>query len=202
MISDSFLNDLSKPQPDPGGGAAAAHGALIGLALIEKIVLLEWARAGEDGLASHSWGKDRALIDSLFCQMESLREKDRKIYPEMVRLRTSGTQGPAYLRVVEESIAVPLQIMKKSLEGLTFVAELKTRIQKVLKADLWVSAELLVAALRGAFHIGRSNLPLTRGLAFERPFQKELFEILEEGEGLMGHITKGFTFPSEEIEPG
>lgn len=202
MISDSFLNELSKPQPDPGRGAAAAHGALIGLALIEKIVLLEWARAGEDDLVFHSREKDSALIDSLFYQMESLREKDRKIYPEMVRLRTSGTQGPAYLRVVETSIAVPLQIMKKSLEGLTLVAEMKTRIQKVLKADLWVSAELLGAALRGAFHIGRSNLPLTRGLAFERFFEKEFIEVLEEGEGLMGRIKKDFYLASEGIDQG
>ena len=35
---DSFIDALAKPKPVPGGGAAAAYGASVGLALLEKIV--------------------------------------------------------------------------------------------------------------------------------------------------------------------
>jgi len=43
-MHDSFLEALARPEPVPGGGAAAAHGACVGLALLEKIVLVEQFR--------------------------------------------------------------------------------------------------------------------------------------------------------------
>ncbi|MEJ2366607.1 MAG: cyclodeaminase/cyclohydrolase family protein [Deltaproteobacteria bacterium] len=33
---DQFIDDLARPKPVPGGGAAAAHGACVALALLEK----------------------------------------------------------------------------------------------------------------------------------------------------------------------
>ena len=44
-MHDSFLEALARPEPVPGGGAAAAHGACVGLALLEKIVLVELRRS-------------------------------------------------------------------------------------------------------------------------------------------------------------
>ena len=44
---DSFLQELAQARPDPGGGAAAAFGARLGLALLEKVVQLEGGRRRE-----------------------------------------------------------------------------------------------------------------------------------------------------------
>ena len=53
---DSFLQELAQARPDPGGGAAAAFGARLGLALLEKVVQLEGGRRREPkGKASFTW---------------------------------------------------------------------------------------------------------------------------------------------------
>ncbi|MBA4394514.1 MAG: hypothetical protein C0407_13255 [Desulfobacca sp.] len=193
VMPDPFLIALAKPQPDPGGGAAAAHGALIGLALLEKIILLEQARVPEKTLASQPWEGKRAAIRSLFSRVETLREKDRKIYPKLVQVRRSKAEDKTLhrVRVIEESIAVPLRIMKKALEGLTMISWVGARCKKILVADLLVAAELLSAALKGSFHIGSSNLPLSKEFRIKRAYDQELIEALRKGKKSSDRVKKG-----------
>ncbi len=54
---DSFLHELAQAGR-PGGGAAAAYGARVGLALLEKVVRLEGNRRNRRGLPPPS-GKQR-----------------------------------------------------------------------------------------------------------------------------------------------
>jgi formiminotetrahydrofolate cyclodeaminase len=191
IMPDPFLIALAKPQPDPGGGAAAAQGALIGLALLEKIILLEQARVKQKTLASKPWENKRAAIESLFSRMEKLREQDRKIYPKLVRMRLSKTEGQSLLAVIEESITVPLEIMKKALEGLALISWVGTRCKKILVADLLVATELLAAALQGAFHIGSSNLPWSKETRIKRAFDQELLEALQKGMKSLVRVKRG-----------
>jgi formiminotetrahydrofolate cyclodeaminase len=191
-MPDPFLIALAKPQPDPGGGAAASHGALIGLALLEKIILLEQFRAKGSSLASSPWENKRAAIRSLFSQVETLREQDRMIYPKLVQVRRSKDDDPTTLhRVVEESIAVPLEIMKKALQGLALISWVGARCKKILVADLLVAAELLAATLQGASHIGSSNLLLFKEIRRKKAFDRELIEALRKGETVLDRVKKG-----------
>lgn len=114
-------------------------------------------------------------------QLKDLREQDRLIYPALVRERFSKNNNEALFRVVEEAIVVPLQIMKKTIEGLAMIARVGAVCKKILVADLLVAAELLAAALHGAFHIGSSNLPLAREMSIKRAFNQELIDTLQEG---------------------
>ena len=43
-MSASFLDQLARARPDPGGGAAAAYSAGVGLALLTKVIRLEKTR--------------------------------------------------------------------------------------------------------------------------------------------------------------
>ena len=45
----SFLEQLAQPRPDPGGGAAAAYGGMLALALLAKVVQLEAQRPSNQG---------------------------------------------------------------------------------------------------------------------------------------------------------
>ena len=45
-MDSAFLKALALARPDPGGGAAAAHSAALGLALLAKVVQLEHQRQG------------------------------------------------------------------------------------------------------------------------------------------------------------
>ncbi|HMK66342.1 MAG TPA: cyclodeaminase/cyclohydrolase family protein [Thermodesulfobacteriota bacterium] len=180
-MSDFFLAELAKPQPDPGGGAAAAHGALIALALLKKIFMLEYTRI-QTKTHSENWENKKIELDSLGERMESLREEDRKIYPRLTQFRKSESNGEKFLKIVEDSITVPLQIMKGAIEGLAIIIWLGGHCKEILKADLRVSAELLEAALRGTYYIGRANLPLSRKLALPVIFEQELQNKLQEGQ--------------------
>jgi formiminotetrahydrofolate cyclodeaminase len=190
-MTDPFLTALAKPQPDPGGGAAAAHGALIGLALLEKIILLEQARAAGKTLASKPWENKKTAIRSLFSRVENLREQDREIYPKLVQVRLTKADDQTLHQVIEESIAVPLGIMKKALEGLIMISWVGARCKKILVADLLVAAEILSAALQGAFHIGSSNLPLSKGIQIKRAFEQELIDVLRKGKNSLDRVKKG-----------
>jgi formiminotetrahydrofolate cyclodeaminase len=180
-MADSFLGDLAKPRPDPGGGAAAAHGALIGLALLEKVFYLEYARAKQTIQTSEAWDVKREDLRSLFDRIKSLREEDRLIYPRLIKEKGSQGNTNALLGIIEDSIAVPLRIMEGAIEGLVILSRVGAHCKKILKPDLLVAAELLGAALRGAFHIGWANLPLAKKVSLPSPYEQDLKNTLKEG---------------------
>ena len=54
-MDSAFLKALAQARPDPGGGAAAAHSAALGLALLEKVVQLEQRRRFPEEDAGPFW---------------------------------------------------------------------------------------------------------------------------------------------------
>ena len=55
-MDSAFLKALAQGRPDPGGGAAAAHSAALGLALLEKVCQLEHRRRRPEGDARIALG--------------------------------------------------------------------------------------------------------------------------------------------------
>jgi formiminotetrahydrofolate cyclodeaminase len=187
-MSDPFLVEMAKPQPDPGGGAAAAHGALIGLALLEKVFHLEYDRINPINQAPESWDIKREALRSLFRRIESLREEDRQIYPRLIKEKGFQGNPKALPGIIEDSITIPLQIMEGAIEGLTLLSWVGDRCKKILKADLLVAAELLGAALGGAFHIGQANLSLALKFSIPRDFERELRDSMNKGANTLRQI--------------
>jgi formiminotetrahydrofolate cyclodeaminase len=194
-MSESFLAELAKPQPDPGGGAAAAHGALIALALLKKIFMLEYDRIQANN-HSENWDNKKNELDSLFARMERLREEDRQIYPRMVLLRNSQSEKEL-IQIIEDSIAVPLRIMTEAIEGLALVSWVGPRSKEILKADLRVSAELLEASVQGAYHIGWANLPMIRKFRSPVIFDQELQTKRQEGKAAFQKVMTILSSPME-----
>ena len=78
---DSFLQELAQPRPDPGGGAAAAYGARLGLALLEKVVLLEGRRRRPPaGASAFTWEQALARLRRLSAVFSELQEADVQAY--------------------------------------------------------------------------------------------------------------------------
>jgi formiminotetrahydrofolate cyclodeaminase len=158
-MDSSFLKVLAQARPDPGGGAAAAHSAALGLALLEKVARLEHQRQKPEDPPSFSWHdlltRVRLVADALL----RLQEEDVRAYRQLTRARTQG--GPEKLAAaLEEAVACPLRIMQQAQEGLALLSQIGCRCQLHLISDLLVACELLGAAFRGAFHIAWANLPL------------------------------------------
>jgi formiminotetrahydrofolate cyclodeaminase len=158
---DSFLHQLAQARPDPGGGAAAAYGARIGLALLEKVVRLEINRPRPAGAPDPTWEAALARLRQLRETCAALQEADVRAYFDFSAARASG-DAALLSAAVREAVACPGKIMQQAGEALQLLAWAGERCQKHLISDLWVAGELLGAACRGAYRIAAANLKLVR----------------------------------------
>jgi formiminotetrahydrofolate cyclodeaminase len=176
----SFLEQLSQPRPDPGGGAAAAYGGMVALALLAKVAQLEAQRPSNQG-HRQVWEEKLEQIRQLAADLDCLREEDVRAYAQMAQVRASGSRGREWQDAIEYALQVPREIMGRAEEALIHVAWVGARCQKHLVSDLQVAREFLMATLQGAFCIARANLPLVAEEARRQEFSRQLAEAESRG---------------------
>lgn len=159
-MSPSFLEKLAQTQPDPGGGAAAAYGARLGLALVEKVIKLEVRRAARDQKQTHLWQENLIKVRKFEAALARLQDEDVQAYLNLARVRASGAQGQKLAAAIQEALAVPRQIMEQAHQGQHLLSWVGDHCRRHLVSDLLVACEFLEAALTGAYHIACANLPL------------------------------------------
>jgi formiminotetrahydrofolate cyclodeaminase len=158
-MDSAFLKALAQGRPDPGGGAAAAHSAALGLALLEKVCQLENRRRRPEGESGFPWGDLLARVRLVAAALLRLQAEDVEAYFQLTRARSQG--GPMEMAAaLDEAVACPLRIMQQAQEGLALLGHGGAGCALHLLSDLLVACELLGAAFRGAHHIARANLPL------------------------------------------
>lgn len=175
-----FIQELAQPRPDPGGGAAAAFGGMVGLALLEKVAQLEAQRPANQG-NRQAWEEKLEQIRRLTEDLDRLREEDVLAYRHLARVLNSGAPDPERQEVIKFATAVPREIMARAGEALGLVAWVGAACKKHLVSDLQVAREFLGAALQGAYHIARANLPLLADLATHEEFSRKLSEAAAQG---------------------
>jgi formiminotetrahydrofolate cyclodeaminase len=158
-MDSAFLKALAQARPDPGGGAAAAHGAALGLALLEKVVRLEQRRRFPEEDAGPFWSGLLAQVRLVAAGLLRLQAEDVEAYFQFTRARAQGDPN-TLAAALDEAVACPLRIMQQAQEGLCLLLRGGARCRPHLISDLLVACELLGAAFRGAHHIARANLPL------------------------------------------
>lgn len=179
-MKESFLVQLSKPQPDPGGGAAAAYGAALGLALLEKVVLLELGRRQSATELHRPWHSMLAEIQELTVDFSRLLKSDIEAYKQLALARSSGNEN-LLSDAIARAIDCPMEIMLKVRQSLAQAGKAGELCKQHLVADLLVAVELLGAALRGAYHIASANLALIKIGAEQEAFQSRLSKQLDSG---------------------
>jgi len=158
-MDSAFLQALAQARPDPGGGAAAAHSAALGLALLLKVLQLEHRRRPPENNAGDPWPDLLARVRAVAASLLRLQAEDVAAYARLARARTQGDPDKL-AAALEEAVACPLRIMQQAQEGLALMTRGGAACAPHLVADLLVACELLGAAFRGAHHIARANLPL------------------------------------------
>ena len=161
-MNASFLDQLAQARPDPGGGAAAAYSAGVGLALLTKIIRLEKSRPYNDESQGKFWAEQLAETRRLTRIFHHLRQVDVEAYLTMAEALSVRQQGAALQRAVEEATRCPWQIMEQALVALDLVAAAGAHCRRHLLSDLLVATELLGGALQGAYHIAAANLSLIK----------------------------------------
>jgi formiminotetrahydrofolate cyclodeaminase len=156
-MDSPFLQALAQARPDPGGGAAAAHSAALGLALLEKVVRLEQQRQESEGKSSFPWDGLLRRVRQVADTLARLQKEDIKAYCNLVEARSCG-DAKRLIAALEEAIGCPLRIMQQTQEVMALISQGGARSKKHLLADLLVACELQGAAFRGAHHIAQANL--------------------------------------------
>ena len=178
-MEDPFLVELAKARPNPGGGAAAAYGASLALALLEKVVKLELKRPNNRETAQLFWEERLREVRQLQDDMEYLRDADVRAYMNLARALREG--GDNLTAALEEAIDCPRRIMGGAFEGLKEVAATGDKCRKHLVSDLQVACEFLGAALLGAFQIAAANLPLLAAPEVRHNHAGKLEALLQQG---------------------
>lgn len=184
----SFIEELAKARPDPGGGAAAAYGISLSLALVEKVVRLELQRAERSSDRIYLWENSLAQLEQLRIILSQLQERDIQAYFKLMKARTEESQGPGMVEAVHEAVNCPLQIMKQAMAALAVVSWTGGYCRKHLVSDLLVSCEMIRAAMQGAYHIACANLDLFDDLSWREPLEQELTKTSQEGRELFRRV--------------
>jgi formiminotetrahydrofolate cyclodeaminase len=183
-MDSSFLKALAQARPDPGGGAAAVHGAALGVALLEKVVKLEQQRQGAGGSVSFPWDDLLRRVRQVAAALARLQEEDIQAYFNLVEARGSG--DPVILAAaLEEAIGCPLRTMQQTQAAMALISQGGARCKRHLVSDLLVACELQGAAFRGAHHIAQANLLLMASNPRRSVWAGDLIHTLEAAEALL-----------------
>jgi formiminotetrahydrofolate cyclodeaminase len=173
-MNEPFLAALARPQPIPGGGAAAAYAASIGLALLEKILRLEMQRKkilSAQGLRGEGLlGKVVQLKETL----ARLRDEDGEAYLKWARIKREKENLTAVREALREATECPMRIVERIQESLECAVEAGNLAQKHLLSDLLAVCEILNGAGKGAAHIAATNLQAMLDPTEENAYRKRL----------------------------
>ena len=174
-MQDSFLEALARPEPVPGGGAAAAHGACVGLALLEKIVLVELRR--NDIPSESRWQNLLDEVRKSSATLLRLRDEDGEVYVRFAQAKTFGKSAEEILDPLKQAIECPIKIMEEAYKGLRLVARAAKRCKGHLLSDLLVVCELLRAAIQGTYGIAQANLGVMGDPSLRSHYQNKLKQV-------------------------
>lgn len=184
---DAFIEKLALPQPNPGGGAASAHGAILALGIAKKIVNLEMLRqtCGSASLVEPSLD----TLEELETRLLSLRDEDGRSYLRLALARTEG-RGPKLQQALEQATDCPVLIMTASLKLLTCLSKIAAWCKRHLISDLKVAAEFALAAVRGACHIAMANASHIEDSDKRAVRSEQIGDLLQEAETVFRNILK------------
>ena len=185
-MHDSFLEALAAPRPIPGGGAAAAHGACVGLALLEKIVLVELKR--DQITSNYTWSDLLEEVRASSRTLQELRDEDGRAYLRFAKAKTFGNSDEETLEALKAAIESPIAIMKEAQKSLELVARAGKHCKRHLLSDLLVVCELLRAAVEGNHRIAQANMGTMGDPSLRSHYQNMLDQVRAENRELFSTV--------------
>ena len=166
----------------PGGGAAAAHGACVGLALLEKIVKVELLRSRDSTEAE--WKHLLRGVKKSSGTLVQLRDEDGRTYERFAQAKTLGKGEKEVLKALQQAIECPIRIMAEAGEAINFVARAGMYCEGHLLSDLLVVCELLRGAISGAQRIAQANLSLMEASPERSEYTDRLEQLFSDSRAL------------------
>lgn len=193
--TDTFVHEVSRESPAPGGGSVSALAGSLGAALASMVANLTAGKAGYE----KAWApmgetaeKAQTIKDALLMAVD---EDTRAFNGYMDALRLpKGTPDEKTARQnamqagLKQAVAVPLKTAELSLEALALCKATAEHGNKNSVSDAGVGAQMARAAVMGACLNVRINLPgikdasfvtemMSRCLALEQNAEAQLSEV-------------------------
>ncbi len=164
---DTFFRELGSANPAPGGGAAAAVCACLGLSLYEMVLRLN-ARKNPAKL------KQAAKVRKTTETCLRLMQKDAQAFASISKIYKSGDRGTAYQKALKVGAQVPFEIIQLAKQALSQTPSEYADTSRWLKSDLMESELLLRASIRAAALNVEINLKSITDKAFVSRMRKAM----------------------------
>ena len=155
-VSD-FLNELSSPNPTPGGGTAAAVCGSIAVALLIMVASLTKSKSNTDKERS-GLAEARAALDPIKRRLLALADTDSAAFDHVMdayRLPKATDQEKAarkqsIQRALQGATSAPLETLRTLSDAIDHVPTIARFGNRSAMSDVRVALELLEAAAAGA----------------------------------------------------
>jgi formiminotetrahydrofolate cyclodeaminase len=161
----------------------------VGLALLEKIVLVELRRSE---IPSESrWQDLLEEVRGSSSTLIQLRDEDGRAYLRFAKAKTLGNSDEDTFEALKAAIESPLNIMREATIGLELVARAGRHCKGHLLSDLLVVCELLRAAAEGNHRIAQANLGVMGDPLLRSHYQDMLNQVQAESRELFRAVEGG-----------
>ena len=150
-----YLGQLSRREPVPGGGSAAALTAAMAAGLISMVANYSIGRKANTKAVEKRLAKILAQSEPIRLRLLELTSLDSKAYLKVSAARLLDKK--AQTQAAKEARAVPQEVCKLCYKALQLTPYLVQNGSPYLLSDVEVAIELLMAAFNGARIMVRIN---------------------------------------------
>jgi formiminotetrahydrofolate cyclodeaminase len=150
-----YLDRLSRREPVPGGGSAAALTAALGLGLISMVTHYSIGRKSNTPAVEKRLAGILTHSESIRLRLLELTSIDSEAYLSVCAARFLDKKAQA--QAARAARAVPQEVCKLCYNAVQLTPYLAQKGNPYLLSDLEVALELLMAAFNGAGVMARTN---------------------------------------------
>ncbi|HEY3375206.1 MAG TPA: cyclodeaminase/cyclohydrolase family protein [Candidatus Aquicultor sp.] len=186
-----FIDELASKAPVPGGGGAAAMGGAIGMALSNMVGNLT---VGKKKYAEVEDEVKELLAkgEQIIAELEMLVDKDAEVFAPLSKAYGMPKDTPEQIAAKEEALekfskeacSVPMEIMRKSYEGIKIHNRMGQIGSMLAISDVGCGVVFLKGALQGGMLNVVINLNGIKDQEFVKTNRDEMNRLLSEGSKL------------------
>lgn len=184
LTLESYLHELASDKPIPGGGSVSAYVAALAMGLSQMVGRIALKRKPKQGLGPDQIRKDQERRETLKDIIESLEKTKRDAF-QIVNLDPEIYQNVMQCWGDEKKLEDALKNSFRLQADLAFLVVMAREwntalaglVDGSIKNDLVVSAGLMEAAFRGAYHTAMINAHSMKETAQKERSEKALEEL-------------------------
>ena len=181
---EAYLNELSSNEPIPGGGSVSAYTAALAMGLSQMVGRVALGRKKKEGLSPEEEKPDmetRATLEKIVQSLEKSKRDafqivnlDPKVYEEVMN---AWGKPDRMEDALHDSFRLQADLVFLVVMAKEWTASIADLVKGSIKNDLIVSAGLLEAAFKGAWHTAMINVVYMKNEENKTHSEKALEEL-------------------------